>query len=184
VSDDAPGGGRESTDRLFERVYDRLRTLASGALRGERAGHTLQTTALVHEAYVRLSAGRGAEWQDRGHFFGVAARAMRQVLVDHARRRDRLKRGGGWRRTTLDASALGGGPGTSVDVLDVHRALARLAAEHPDLERIVEMRFFAGLENREVAEALGVSERTIERHWRFARAWLLRELEPDPPVSE
>jgi RNA polymerase sigma factor (TIGR02999 family) len=170
----APGPG--STDRLFAQVYDRLRALASVALRGERAGHTLETTGLVHEAYVKLS-GDGVAWKDRAHFFGIAARAMRQVLVDHARRRDRQKRGGDWRRTTLDASALAGRPGAGVEVLDVHRALEKLAAEHPDLERIVELRFFAGLEQGEIAELLGVSERTIERNWRFARAWLLREIE-------
>lgn len=173
-----PSSGREPTDRLFEQVYDRLRSLASGALRGERDGHTLQTTGLVHEAYVKLTEG-GVVWKDRGHFFGLAARAMRQILVDHARRRGRQKRGGEWQRTTLDASILAGPQGSTVEVLDVHRALEKLAVEHPDLERIVEMRFFAGLENREIAEISGVSERTIERHWRFARAWLLREIEPE-----
>ncbi len=173
-----PPGGSESTDRLFEQVYDRLRALASGALRGERAGHTLQTTGLVHEAYLKL-ADDGIVWKDRAHFFGIAARAMRQILVDHARRRGRQKRGGEWQRTTLDASILEGLPGSTVEVLDVHRALEKLAAEHPDLEQIVEWRFFAGLENREIAEISGVSERTIERHWRFARAWLLREIEPE-----
>lgn len=170
----------ESTDQLFEAVYDRLRALASGALRMERAGHTLETTALVHEAYVKLSAGASPAWKDRAHFFGVAARAMRQILVDHARARGREKRGGNWRRTTLDASLLVGEPGAGVEVLDVHRALEKLAAGHPDLERIVELRFFAGLENREIAQLEGVSERTIERHWRFARAWLLREIEAGP----
>lgn len=175
---DEPATGRESADHLFERVYDRLRSLASGALRGERAGHTLQTTGLVHEAYMKLAEG-GVVWKDRGHFFGIAARAMRQVLVDHARRRSRQKRGGEWQRTTLDASILAGPQGATVEVLDVHRALEKLAVEHPDLEQIVEMRFFAGLEQREIADILGVSERTVERHWRFARAWLLREIEPE-----
>ena len=180
MSDDPreSGGRPGDTDQQFELVYDRLRALASGALRGERAGHTLQTTALVHEAYLKLASGTGIEWKDPAHFFGIAARAMRQVLVDHARRRGRAKRGGDWQRTTLDASSIAGVTGATVEILDIHRALERLAEAHPDLERLVEMRFFAGLENREIASAIGLSERTVERHWRFARAWLLRELEP------
>jgi len=173
-------GRSDAFERLFPVVYERLRELASAAMRGERDGHTLQTTALVHETYVRLAGGSAIAWQDRAHFLAIAARAMRRVLVDHARARGRDKRGGGWERVTL-ATSLPAEPAGAVEFLDLERALGKLAGEHPEIERVVELRYYGGLENEEIAEVLGVSTRTVERHWRFARAWLFRELDEPPP---
>jgi RNA polymerase sigma factor (TIGR02999 family) len=161
-------------DTVFRLVYDELRALAERQLRRERPGHTLQATALVHEAYLKLASG-GALPADRSHFVGTAARAMRQVLVDHARRRSADKRGGAWQRTTL-----GEGPAAlelELDtILDLDRAMERL---DPRQCRVVELRFFAGLEEKEIAEILGVTERTVRRDWVKARAWLYAEMYPE-----
>ncbi|NIN71960.1 MAG: sigma-70 family RNA polymerase sigma factor [Gemmatimonadetes bacterium] len=171
----ARGGEREALDRLLPLVYDELRQLAGRQLGRERAGHTLGATALVHEAYVKLSGGGTCGAGDRAHFLAIAARAMRQVLVDHARRRARAKRGGGWERTTL-------GEGDAAvefqpeEMLALDRALEEL---DPRQREIVEYRFFAGMEEREIAEVLGVSERTVRRDWVKARAWLYRSLYPE-----
>ena len=168
-------GDPGQAEELLEIVYDELRKLARRQLRGERAGHTLQPTALVHEAYLRLARGREARWESRAHFFGAAARAMRQILVDHARRRRAGKRGGGAERVTLDTS-VPGEDGVAADVLDLHEALERLALNDPDLARLVELRFFAGLTLDETAETLGVSRRKVAKDWSVARLWLQREL--------
>jgi RNA polymerase sigma factor (TIGR02999 family) len=168
--------GRDSgVNELLPVVYDELRRLAETFLQQERADHTLQATALVHEAYLKLVDQRSARWQDRAHFFAVAAQAMRRILVDHARTHGRAKRGGGLRPVSLDGQAeLAHQPDADLVVLD--EALERLAQDSPESIRVVEMRYFAGMTIDETATALGVSTSTIERDWRYARAWLFREL--------
>lgn len=165
------GGDARALDELFEVVYDELRRMAAGRLRGERADHTLQATALVHELFLKMSDGAVAA-RDRRHFMGVAARAMRQILVDHARRKTAGKRGGGAMHTTL------GGHDVAerldpAGLLDLDRALDALDERQ---RRVVELRFFVGLEEREIAEALDVTERTVRRDWVKARAWLYAAL--------
>ncbi|CAG0981082.1 hypothetical protein PHYC_01769 [Phycisphaerales bacterium] len=160
--------------RVLPRVYARLKAMAEERMRGERGGHTLQPTALVHEAFLKLS-GAGVEWQDEAHFFAVAAKAMRQVLIDHARTRGRDKRGGGRAKVSItdsDAPARRG----EVDLLDLDDALARLGAQDELAARIVEMRFFAGMEVEAIARVLGITDRTVRRHWVYAKAWLAREM--------
>jgi RNA polymerase sigma-70 factor, ECF subfamily len=173
---DASAGRAGALDRLYPLVYDELRRLAQAALGGERSGHTLQATALVHEAYLKLVDQTRARWHDRAHFFAIAAQAIRRILVDHARGRARQKRGGGWERLDVDAllNLPAGAPATGL--LALEEALAKLAAAQPEKARVVEMRFFAGLTADEIAEVLQVTSRTVERHWHFARAWLYREL--------
>lgn len=165
----------KQAQELLAVVYDELRQLAGRQLRGERANHTLQPTALVHEAYLRLVDTGGVSWEGRAHFFGTAARAMRQILVDHARRRNADKRGGGWERVTLD-TGLADEDAVAADVLDLHTALEKLALHDADLARLVELRFFAGLTLDEAAEAMGVSRRKAAKDWSVARLWLQREL--------
>ena len=168
-----PGNPAQASE-LFEAVYDELRVLAARHLRKERAGHTLQPTALVHEAYLRLLAGAIPDPQGRAHFFGIAARAMRQVLVNHARRRGASKRGGAWQRVTLDSQVAGGGD--EWEILDLHTALARLSERDDYLGRLVELRFFGGFTLDETAEMLGVSRRKAAGDWSVARLMLGREL--------
>lgn len=171
------GSGADAAE-LMPAVYDELRQLARGDLRRERSDHTLQPTALVHEAYLRLADQDRMSWRCRTHFLAIGAQMMRRLLVDHARRRDRVKRGGEWHRLTLDpavAPLLGRSLGRD-DLLSLDHALEKLAALDERQARIVELRFFAGLEVAEVAEALGVSKSTLEGHWTHARAWLRREL--------
>jgi RNA polymerase sigma factor (TIGR02999 family) len=176
---DGAGADRgRAAEELMPVVYDELRRLAHGYLRRERAGHTLESTALVHEAYLRLADQQRVSWRGRTHFLAVGARMMRRLLVDHARHRGRVKRGGDWRRITLDgavASLLGRDLGPE-DLLALDQALRKLADLDERQARIVELRFFSGLEVAEVAEVLGVSKRTVEGHWTHARAWLRREL--------
>jgi RNA polymerase sigma factor (TIGR02999 family) len=167
----------EATARAFELVHDELHRLASKLMRGERAGHTLQPTALVNEAYLRLVDGTSLEWENRAHFFGIAARAMRQILVDHARERASAKRGGGWQRVTLD-ERLDLIAQRDVDVFELDDALTRLADMDARMAQIVELRFFGGLTAEEVAHVLGVSRRTVQNDWRVAKMWLARELGP------
>lgn len=173
------GGNRRSgADELMARVYDELRQLARGYLRRERSGHTLQPTALVHEAYIRLVDQTRVDWRSRAHFFAVGAQMMRRILVDHARHHDRKKRGGDFRQVTL-ADAAGPLLGRALDrdeLLALNTALDKLTDLDERQARIVELRFFAGLKVDEVAEALGVSKRTVEADWTHARAWLRREL--------
>jgi RNA polymerase sigma factor (TIGR02999 family) len=168
-------GDAAAADELLPLVYGELRGLAAGYMRDERAEHTLQTTALVNEAWLRLSAGLESGVETRSHFVAVAARAMRRVLIDHARRRDAVKRGGGVRREELD-DALAVFQESAPDLLALDTALAKLERMDPQLGRVVELRFFGGASNQEVAEVLGVSLRTVERGWQTARAWLRSEL--------
>jgi RNA polymerase sigma-70 factor (ECF subfamily) len=173
-------GQRDAESRLLTLVYDELRRLAAGYLRHERPDHTLQATALVHEAYLKL-AGQNATWQNRGHFFGVAAQAMRRVLVDHARAFCAGKRGSGQAKISLD-EALVFSAVQSRELLDLDEALTRLAEFDARLARVVELRFFAGLSVEETAEALGCATRTVNRDWRTAQAWLRRELGAGDPA--
>lgn len=169
-------GGRASAEDLLRLVYARLHAIAQEHMRREGAGHTLQPTALVSEAYLRLLDQR-TEWRSRSHFFAVASQAMRRVLVDHARARDSKKRGGGRRAVALpDAIAPETSPDSGVDILALDEALAALARLDEESVRVVEMRFFAGMELDAIAAHLGVSERTVRRHWVYAKAWLGRAL--------
>jgi len=164
-----------SASSLMPLVYDELRGLAGGYLRGERPAHTLQPTALVHEAFLRVLKQSGVQWKNPGHLRAVCAQAMRRILVDHARGKKAGKRGGGSEPVTLQ-SELVGESDRAVDVLEVEEALTRLEGLNERQARIVELRFFGGLTNKETAEVLEVSETTVEDQWRFARAWLNREL--------
>jgi len=161
------------SDRLLEAVYPELRRLASAIMRRERADHTLQPTALVHEAYLKL-AGQQTGWENRAHFLGVCARAMRQILVDHARRRAAVKRGGEFHRVTLDEAL--GDAGRELEILELHDAMTRFAGTDPRAARVVELRMFGGLTVAETAHVLGVSARTVDGDWAVARMWLSREL--------
>lgn len=173
------GGDASARERMLPLVYDELRRLAAGYLRRERAGHTLQPTALVHEAYLRLIDQRRADWTNRAQFVGLAAVMMRRILVNHARDRLAAKRGGAADRLPL---TLAGEPAGSpeIEVLELHQALDRLAERDRRKAEIVELRFFGGLTMEEIAAAVGVSLATVEREWQFARAWLRRELAPRP----
>lgn len=166
-------------EEVFPLVLEELRAVAAGRLRGEPEGHTLQPTALVNEAYVKLVASPDVDWRDRAHFFAVAARAMRQVLVDRARRRNADKRGAGARPTTLSGEELleaADGPSPE-DLLALDEALDELDRLDPRLRQVVELRFFAGLTDGEIGQALGVTRRTVQRDWTKARAWLYAELD-------
>lgn len=165
-------------ERLMPLVYDELRQLARRYLQRERADHTLQATGLVHEAYLRLVDETAATWQNRAHFFGVAAQLMRRILVDHARRHRAEKRGGAWDKIALD-EALTPAPTPAVDLVALDDALNDLVTFDPRQSRIVELRFFGGLTNEEIGEVLGVSPRTVKREWRMAKAWLRREIVND-----
>ncbi|MBI1898601.1 MAG: sigma-70 family RNA polymerase sigma factor [Acidobacteria bacterium] len=168
-------GDRSALDRLTPLVYDELRRLAAHYLRRERPDHTLASTALVHEAWLRLSDQTGISWQDRAHFFGIAARLTRQILVDHARRRQTAKRDPGGTLLSLDEAL--DVPGRSpVDLVRLDDALEALARRDELQSRIVELRFFAGLSVEETSEVVGWSPATVKREWVVARAWLFREL--------
>jgi len=160
---------------LLPLVYGELRRLAAQRLRRERPDHTLQPTALVHEAYIRLVDQRRVRWQNRAHFYGVAAHVMRRILVDRARARKADKRGKGWERVTLVGEKTPSGS-RDVDVLALDEALQRLAALDPQQERIVELRYFGGLTLDETAEVIGISTATVKREWAIAKAWLRAEL--------
>jgi RNA polymerase sigma factor (TIGR02999 family) len=168
-------GDSGALERLTPLVYQELRRLARGYLRGERAGHTLQTTDLVHEAYLRLIDARQMRWQNRAHFFAVSAQLMRRILVDFARARRHLKRGGGAAQVSLD-EALTIGPEHDADLVALDDALTDLAKLDERQSKVVELRFFGGLSEPEIAEVLQVSPRTVSGDWHLARAWLLREL--------
>jgi RNA polymerase sigma factor (TIGR02999 family) len=168
-------GDARALDDLMPLVYRELRSRAAAYLRRERPGHSLQPTALVHEAYLRLVDQNRAAWQNRAQFFGVAAQMMRRILVDHARARRTNKRSGQWARVTLDGD-LKALDAVDVDVLDLDRALNRLGELDPRKSRVAELRFFAGLSLAETGEVLGISVATVEREWQVARAWLFRML--------
>jgi RNA polymerase sigma factor (TIGR02999 family) len=165
------GGDRSALDRLLPLLYGELRRIAARRLRGERGGHTLQPTDLVHEAYLRLADMAGEPWRNRAHFVGVAARMMRHVLVDHARARSAAKRGGGDVRVTL-GEGLVAADARDVDLVALDEALSALEAFDAQKSRVVELRFFGGLSIEETAEALGISPATVKREWNVARTWL------------
>lgn len=168
-------GDERADAELLERVYATLRNLAVGQLRAERPEHTLQPTALVHEAYLRLVGQREVDWRDRAHFFGLASVTMRRILVDHARRRRAKRRDAGQVPEPIGVETE---DGAAVDLLDLDRALDRFAARFPRQAKVVEMRYFSGLEFDDVALALELSPRTVKRDWSFARAWLRDALGP------
>ena len=164
-----------AAEKLLPLVYDDLRRLASARMANEMSGNTLQATALVHEAWLRLVTEKERTWQNRAHFFGAAAEAMRRILIEKARRRSRLKHGGGQARLNIEDLDLAG---TTPDdkVLLINEALESLEAQDPEAARIVVLKFFGGLSRKEVAETLNISERMADRHWAYAKAWLLRHI--------
>lgn len=170
-------GDRAAAAELLPLVYQELRRLAAHELKGEPSGQTLQPTALVHEAYLRL-VGEDDEpkWNHRGHFYGAAARAMRQILVDNARRKSTQKRGGDLRRRPLDDSLLAQSD-CNTELLQLDAALNQLAETRPDLAQLVSLRYFAGLTMEQAAQTIGISKRSAERNWTYARAWLLKAME-------
>jgi len=174
-------GDRQALDALMPLVYEELRRLAGHYLRQERPGHTLQSTALVHEAFVRLVGTNPPEWQNRAHFYGVTARLMRQVLVDHARTHRAEKRGGDSLKLTLDEGLVGAGK-RDFDILALDDALNQLALISPQQSQIVELRFFSGLSIEGTSEVLAISPATVKRHWTVARAWLFREMNRSAPA--
>jgi RNA polymerase sigma factor (TIGR02999 family) len=176
-----PEDERQSLDSLLPLVYKELRRLAAGYLRREKPGQTLQPTALVHEAYLRLMKDRPDRWQNRAHFCAIAAHSMRQILIERARARGAAKRGGARHRVTLD-DAFAAGENRSIDLLALDEALERLATMDPEQARLVELRFFGGLTVEETAEAMDISPATVKRHWTIAKAWLTRELEGRSPA--
>lgn len=177
-------GDLEARDRLLTVVYEELRRRAAAHLRREPAGHTLQPTALVHEAYLRLVKQDRAAWQNRAQFFGVASQMMRRILVDRVRARNMAKRSGQWTRVTLD-DEVPQSPHGEVDVLDLDRALSELATFDERKSRVAELRFFGGLSLEEMTHVMGLSVATLEREWQAARAWLYVRLtrQPDKPQS-
>jgi RNA polymerase sigma factor (TIGR02999 family) len=168
-------GDQSALDALVPLVYDELRKVAARRLRRHRSGHTLQTTALVNEAYLRLIDASKVQWQNRAHFFAVSAHLMRRILVDFARSRGYQKRGGGAQQVELE-EAVAIVPEQNVDLLALDEALTRLAALNGRQARVVELRYFGGLSEEETAEALEITARTVRRDWNFARVWLHREL--------
>jgi RNA polymerase sigma factor (TIGR02999 family) len=167
---DLPG-----SDALLEAVYDQLRAVAQERLKAENAGHTLQATALVHEAFLRIGHDRQVAFQNRAHFYATAAEAMRRILIDHARAKGSLKRGGKASRAPLSVVDLAS-ESDPAEVMALDEALARLEKAEPDAAAVVRLRFYAGLSGEEAAEALGISARQVDRVWAYARAWLLREM--------
>jgi RNA polymerase sigma-70 factor (ECF subfamily) len=180
----AADGDKAAADGLLPFVYDQLRKAAQLGLSGERPDHTLSATALVHEAYLKLVGPREVAWAGRGHFYAAAAEAMRRILLDHARARGRVKRGGGLGRINLDDTATLGGPVAEdhgpdhADFVALDDAMCRLASRDPRMAEVVRLRFYAGLEISQVALVLSVSERTVKNDWAFAKAWLEREMTP------
>ncbi|MCC6359282.1 MAG: sigma-70 family RNA polymerase sigma factor [Phycisphaerales bacterium] len=179
----ASAADRDAADRLLTILYDELRLIAQQRMSTERSDHTLQATALVHEAYVRLIGNTEIQWQNRAHFLGVAAEAMRRILVDAARQKKRLKRGGDRQRVELgDVESTASPDGDELLALD--ESLARLAEQRPEIAELVKLRHFAGMSLEESAEVLGVSRATASRHWEYARAWLIRDMQGRPAGEE
>jgi RNA polymerase sigma factor (TIGR02999 family) len=175
------GGAPGASEELFALVYDELRRLAGSYLRRERPDHTLRPTELVHEAYLRLVDAKVCRVENRAQFLGIASRAMRQILVEHARRRGRRKRGGGWKRVTLDDAFHADSDVSATTLLALNMALEKFATNQPDQAHVVDLHFFGGLTHAECAEVMGVSERTVARYWAYAQAWLCREMSEDKP---
>lgn len=171
--------GPEAASLLLPLVYDELRHLAAYRLAQERPGQTLQATALVNEAYLRLVKNPNMHWENKRHFFNAAAEAMRRILIDSARKKQSQKRGGEWRRTAMDVSAAGS-PCPSDEILEVHEVLDQFALVDPQSAELVKLRFFAGLTQQQCAEILGISRRTADKRWAYARAWLARAIQNDP----
>lgn len=169
------GGDSSAVDRLLPLLYADLRAIAAASMRRERSDHTLEPTALVHEAYLRLVDQERCDWQSRAHFLAVAARTIRNILIDHARKDHADKRGGGWHRTALHED-LRSADREDVDLLDLHEALERLHALNPRQSNVVELRFFGGLSIEETAHVLEIARSTVTEDWLLARAWLSREL--------
>jgi RNA polymerase sigma factor (TIGR02999 family) len=177
-------GDRQAAEQLLPLVYDELRKLAAQRLTRENPGQTLQATALVHEAYLRLVDRENAQrWDSRGHFFAAAAKAMRRILVEQARRKGRLKRGGDHERMALEELQLPA-HGPTDDMLALDEALTRLAEKHPEKAELVKLRYFTGMTVAEAAQALGISTTTADRYWTYARAWLYRELSTAEKIEE
>ena len=177
---DLTGGNRTIVDALLPEVYDELRRIAARQLMGERHDHTLNTTALVHEAYLKLVRQDKSDWKNRAHFFGIAALAMRRILINYANQRLAEKRGGGVASVTFDDS-LAPREARAEELIALDEALSRLEKLSERQAKVVTMRYFGGLKQAEIAEALGVSEPTVRRDWQFAKAWLTRELADDQP---
>ena len=175
---DWSNGDESAFDKLAPLVYEELRKLANHSFKSERPGHTLQSTELVHETYLRMIDQRRVHWQNRSHFYGIASQLMRRILVDHARAQQAAKRGSG-RKLSLD-EAQGMAAHSELDLIELDHALARLAAMDPRQARIVELRFFGGLTIEETGEVLGISQATVKREWTMAKAWLYGELSDDP----
>ncbi len=172
------GGAPDAENRLFRLVYDELKRLAARAMKGQHPGHTLQPTALVHEAYLRLLGGKRSDWSDSSHFFSTAAKAMRSILVDHVRKQRAEKRGAGALKLTLSENLVGSA-GLSDRILQVHEALDLLSKQDARKEQVVEMLFFGGLSVEQTARVLGISSRTVKRDWRYSRAWLFSVIRED-----
>jgi RNA polymerase sigma factor (TIGR02999 family) len=175
ILSDLEQGDSQAAEQLLPLVYEELRKLAARKLAQEKAGQTLQATALVHEAYLRLVDDQARRWESRGHFFAAAAEAMRRILVENARAKQRLKRGGGRARQAFDPGCLAA-PERPEELLALDEALTRLGAADPQAAEVVQLRVFAGLTVKEAAKVLGVSPRTVDHAWAYARAWLLAEL--------
>ena len=170
------GGNQSALDELYPLVYDELHRLARRYMSRERKGHTLQTTALINEAYVRLVDQKNVPWANRSHFFAISAQIMRRILIDHARRHQYAKRGGGARQVSLDEAATVVIPDQSGELLRLDEALKSLAEMDPRRSQVVELRYFGGLNNEEIAGVLQISENTVTRDWNMARAWLYQQL--------
>lgn len=177
LPDDDASESKATPAHLVERVYEQLRQLAGGYFQNERASHTLQPTALVHEAYLRLAQQDNMTWRNEGQFYVLAARAMRHILVDHARGKKRAKRGGGWQRLQLDPIDTSADPTQGIDLIALDDALNRLADFDSGKAKLVELRFFAGMTLEDAADALGIARSTASEHWRMARAWLHQQLD-------
>jgi RNA polymerase sigma factor (TIGR02999 family) len=175
---DLNAGRQDAENELVDLLYNELHSLAQGYMRRERAGHTLQTTALVNEAYLHLGDVKNQDWEDRAHFFRIAARAMRRVLIDHARRKGAAKRVGHWQRESLEKAAVFDAQPVA-SLLDLDKALDSLSGLNPKMGQVVELRYFGGLSVEDAARVMEVTPRTVARYWRMAKAWLVKEIEQD-----
>ncbi len=179
ILDNIQSGDQQAANDLLPIVYEELRRIADAKMRHEKSGQTLQATALVHEAFLRLiGPDDETKWDSRGHFFAAAAEAMRRILIEHARSRNAAKRGGKFERVELNEACLAQSNDSEL-ILAIDDALTKLAQDEPEIAKVVKLRYFTGLTIEQTAAALGLSDRTVKRHWTYARAWLQRELERD-----